>query len=145
MLIDLNSQCQRAVELCLSVFPVTPPKIYGRVRNTAKATAVLLPALQMGLLHLDALQRNVVAYFVIANGISMHEPKLIPCILLTGGCLQWLSGSWWEPFCCSRFYSGIYTSGDSRLYGNLPQLGAKSTRAPSHTFTTLVGRTIGGW
>lgn len=71
-----------AFALTQSIFQLEPARsLRKRVNYISKALAVLLPALLVGILRLEAVQKQTVPFLVLADGIS----KFNLCRILSGG------------------------------------------------------------
>lgn len=71
----------RAVELANSILQLRSSKL-NRLRGSmwAKASAILLPVVQMNLLRIDIVQKNVYGYMILADFISK---RLLTCLETT--------------------------------------------------------------
>lgn len=82
-----------AVALTQSIFQLEPVKsTRKRVNYFEKATAILLPAILMGILRLEAVQKQTVPFLVLADGISKSPYPVVHQLHLTlcpvGFCLS---------------------------------------------------------
>ena len=70
--VQLTNSSNRAVELAYSIFQMQKFKMHHKKGGLiAKATALILPAILMGVLRTKAAQQNVIVYMFLSNAVSM--------------------------------------------------------------------------